>query len=90
MVEPPGMWAGIPSLFRVGTVPGLMRILPMVWPEPAGCGVGTGFGRGWVSGLSIGRGLTSQQERPHTISGPTMSFLWRGDLSPLDCAVGAV
>ncbi|SEI91454.1 hypothetical protein SAMN03159298_01663 [Pseudomonas sp. NFACC07-1] len=61
MVEHPGMWAGILSLFRVGTVAGLMRILPMVWPEPAGCGVGTGFGRGWVSGWSIGRRLTNQQ-----------------------------
>ncbi|QBZ88155.1 hypothetical protein EPZ47_05385 [Pseudomonas viciae] len=61
MVEHPGMWVRPLSLFQVGTVAGLMRILPMVWPEPAECGVSTGFGRGWVSGLSIGRGLTIRQ-----------------------------
>ncbi len=38
MVEHPGMWAGILSLFRVGTVAGLMRILPMVGRNRLGAG----------------------------------------------------
>ena len=46
MVEYPGMWAEIRSLFKVGTVVAVVRILSMIWPEPAARGVSTWFGGG--------------------------------------------
>ncbi|RON16174.1 hypothetical protein BK662_11350 [Pseudomonas frederiksbergensis] len=46
MVEYPGMWVEIRSLFKVGTVVAVVRILSMIWPEPAACGVSTWFGGG--------------------------------------------
>jgi len=45
MVENPGMWVGARSLFQVGTVVGLLRILLVVGPEAAKCGVSTGPAR---------------------------------------------
>jgi hypothetical protein len=46
MVEHPGMWVEIRSLFKVGTVVAVVRILSMIWPEPAACGISTWFGGG--------------------------------------------
>ncbi len=47
MVEHPGMWDEARSLFEVGTVVGVMRILPMIWPEPAACRGKHMVRRGW-------------------------------------------
>ncbi|POA36095.1 hypothetical protein C1891_16625 [Pseudomonas sp. GW456-12-1-14-TSB6] len=62
MVEHPGMWDEARSLLQVGTVVGVMRILPMNRPELVGCGVSTRFGGAWVSPAIIGRWLTIEQE----------------------------
>jgi hypothetical protein len=45
MVENPGMWAKARSLFKVGTVVGLLRASLMDRPEAAKCGVSTGPAR---------------------------------------------
>ncbi|PQP05867.1 hypothetical protein C5612_04325 [Pseudomonas frederiksbergensis] len=61
MVEYPGMWVETRSLFKVGTVAAVMRMLSLIWPEPAPCGVSTWCGGAWVSGSIIGRSLTIEQ-----------------------------
>jgi len=82
MVERPGMWAGTLSLFRVGTVAGLMRISPMVGPEPAECRVDAGSGKR----LEYRKGANESTREPaHNIEA-CAELLWRGDLSPLGCA----
>ncbi|MHC8385677.1 hypothetical protein [Pseudomonas sp. LB3P14] len=48
-------------MFKVGTVVCVVRILSMIWPEPAACGVSTWFGGAWVSGSIIERRLTIEQ-----------------------------
>ncbi|VVN33617.1 hypothetical protein PS647_06242 [Pseudomonas fluorescens] len=45
MVENPGMWAEARSLFKVGTVVGLLRTLLVDRPDAATCGVSTGPAR---------------------------------------------
>jgi hypothetical protein len=45
MVENPGMWAEARSLFKVGTVVGLLRTLLVDRPDAAKCGVSTGPAR---------------------------------------------
>lgn len=60
MVEHPGMWAEARSLFKVGTVVGVVRILPMLWPEPVKCGVSTGSGGAWVSGFDYRKEANDQ------------------------------
>jgi hypothetical protein len=44
MVEYPGMWVEDRSLFKVGTVAAVVRMLSKIWPEPAACGVSMWFG----------------------------------------------
>ncbi|CAI8933276.1 SWIB domain-containing protein [Pseudomonas sp. IT-P258] len=61
MVENPGMWVEARSLFKVGTVGGLLRALLMDGPEAAKCGVSTGAGEAWVSASIIERWLTIEQ-----------------------------
>jgi hypothetical protein len=61
MVENPGMWAEARSLFKVGTVVGLLRTLRVDGPEAAECWVSTGSGEAWVSTSIIGRWLTIEQ-----------------------------
>lgn len=61
MVEYPGMWVEARSLFKVGTVVGVMRIRLMVWPEPVERGVSTWSGGAWVSDPIIGRRLSIEQ-----------------------------
>ncbi|PAU58688.1 hypothetical protein BZL43_11725 [Pseudomonas sp. PICF141] len=60
MVEYPGMWVQIRSLFKVGTVVAVVRLLPMIGPEPAARGVSTWFGGG-LGRRIIGRRLTIEQ-----------------------------
>ena len=79
MVEHPGMWAGILSLFRVGTVAGLMRILPM---NRLGAGkheVRAGLGKR----IEYRKGANdSTSELAHN-NGACDELLWRGSWAAL-------
>ncbi len=81
MVEHPGMWAGILSLFRVGTVAGLMRILPMNR---------LGAGKHEVR-AGLGKRLEYRKEANESTSelihnnSACDELLWRGSLLPLGC-----
>ncbi len=75
MVEHPGMWAGILSLFRVGTAAGLMLILPMNRLGAGKHGVRAGLGKR----LEYRKGANESTREPaHNIEACAGLFVARG------------